>query len=213
MRNKIILSSVLVLLTLHAWAQTKVGIFISPEINRGENYFQKGESVNDVGLSLGIAAETDLGQRFSLFYGVVYNNLDFVSEGNINQIALSGEGTLVNLRSFEQSQDVLEVPIHLRYFILSTSGKFSPYIFAGLTNSFILKAENKYIADNKTVERDASEDSRYNLSPELGLGLKYKITESIQLNVQPTFRFELNQPITLSKAGLGIGILYKFSRL
>jgi len=52
--------------------------------------------------------------------------------------------------------------------------------------------------------------SQFKLSPEVGVGVAYRINEKLGLNVQPTLRMQLESPTFISRIGLGTTLFFKF---
>lgn len=91
----------------------------------------------------------------------------------------------------------------------------------GVTTNFLLNAQDRTIIDRpngkkKTIKKKgAHEYNMIDLSPIISLGIEYKLTNIINLRVEPTFRYGLikinHSPIkeNLWNAGVNFGVSYQ----
>lgn len=206
----------LVLLTLAAipsvLAQTSVGVYISPDINRGRNYFNEGP-INSFGVSLGLNAQTSLSEHFSLLYGIQYAPKRFDSSGYRSSVIIAGRSALTDVTSVKSRHQLIEVPLQVRYGFMGRDAKLVPYLQVGVVGSRLMSIENEYATENGEsfkAEPAISSSARNNLSGELGAGVAYRLSQQLELNIQPTVRMEFDSPLFFSRLGLGITLFYKF---
>ncbi|WP_373072985.1 outer membrane beta-barrel protein [Zeaxanthinibacter enoshimensis] len=85
----------------------------------------------------------------------------------------------------------LEVPLELNYVL--SDRKLGVDLIGGIStlfltdNSLVLEAEG-----NQTLVGDANNINSLNFSTNIGLGFYYRIAPSIQLNIDPVFKYQLN---------------------
>lgn len=199
------------LCSITAKAQTSVGVYVSPEINRAYNYFNEGPA-KDLGATVGISVQTGLSQRISFIYGVHYAAKRFDSNGYRSSINIGGETSLTNVNSVRYASQNFEVPLQVRYGFAEKTSKLTPYVQAGIVGIWTASAKNKYTTQEGTTfeTKPNISGSRTNVSGEGGIGIAYRINELLELNVQPTIRFEFDSPIFISRIGLGTALFYKF---
>lgn len=149
-------------------------------------------------------------------------NIDFNNEQAIsaisanNLVAQQAVGLLPNENAaISQRLGYYEVPVELEYTI--SSKKFGVNVIAGLS-TFILN-DNKIYSEfegRKTEIGEANNINNVSFSGNLGLGFDYKFSNKIKLNVQPTFKYQLNAYENTSGnfrpyiVGVYTGLSYKF---
>lgn len=203
-----------ILLSISVFAQTAIGVYVSPDINQNSSYFgfESGKRVSSFGVTLGLIAQTGLSERFSVLYGIQYAPKHFTSNGYIASMTVSGVGTLTDMTSFESREQHIEVPLQIRYGILGRNSRLIPYVQAGVVGTWLANVKDTYTTENgETFETEPNLSGvRTNLSPEVGVGVAYRVNEQVELNIQPTLRSEFDSPILISRIGLGTTLFYKF---
>lgn len=121
----------------------------------------------------------------------------------------SNEGEMI------QQFGYLEVPLELNYAI--SDGKFGVNIIGGVSSLFLV--DNSISLESGSIKTDIGEANNLNslnFSTNVGLGLNYKVTPKVQINVEPVFKYQLNtfsnssgnfQPFSM---GVYSGLSFKF---
>lgn len=126
-----------------------------------------------------------------------------------NQMLLSGD-------DFEQRLEYIEVPLLVRYKLIDKSwnmhmlGGFSANMLVG-NGVFINEAgDHSYVGKTKDM-------SRMNYSTSIGFGMGYRLTDKIQLNIEPQFKYFLrslndNPEVNFKPYSIGVytGVSYRF---
>ncbi len=143
---------------------------------------------------------------------VVYNNLQSAPNNDLmRNVKLSKEGQLLSFISAEEfnyaqvpgvisnhidaaiDQDLsfLEIPIEIQYKL--SDSKFGINIVGGFSALF-LNNNNIYSVQGgkSTLLGKATNINNMSYSANLGLGLDYKVSEKINLNLEPMFKYQLN---------------------
>ncbi|MHC0439960.1 hypothetical protein [Flavobacterium sp. 3-210] len=141
-----------------------------------------------------------------------YNNIDLKSDVNIKDtFANSGDIEL------QQKLSYYEIPLAFNYALKKDDTKFGIDDFTGF--SFLILDKNELYLKSEKVEKqtigEAKNISGVNISYDLGIGFKYKLTDKIGLDLKPIFKYYSNtfkengesKPYSLS---LQTGINYKF---
>ena len=133
-----------------------------------------------------------------------------------NLVAQQAVGLLPNENAaISQRLGYYEVPVELEYTI--SNKKFGVNVIAGLS-TFILN-DNKIYSEfegRKTEIGEANNINDVSFSGNVGLGLDYKFSDKIKLNVQPTFKYQINAYENTSGdfrpyiVGVYTGLSYKF---
>jgi len=123
------------------------------------------------------------------------------TDGNADNISLiSGESltsanneTLVKTSntSINQSLGYIEIPLEIEYNIIDKKIGFN--IIGGFS-SFILNNNelSSEFEGHQTKIGEAANLNKVSYSANFGLGLNYKITEKLDLNLEPTFKYQIN---------------------
>lgn len=85
----------------------------------------------------------------------------------------------------------LEVPVEVNYALLDR--KFGIDLIGGLSSLFLTDNSVVLQSSGKTTELgEANNINSVNFSTNVGLGLNYKFTDRLKLNVEPVFKYHLN---------------------
>ncbi|WP_291868101.1 hypothetical protein [Maribacter sp.] len=90
-----------------------------------------------------------------------------------------------------QQFDYLEVPLELKYQLVDS--KFGIDIIGGVSSLFLL--DNSVFLSSGTITTtlgEANNMNNVNFSTNIGIGLNYKFTPKIKINVEPMFKYQLN---------------------
>lgn len=207
--------------------------------------FSENQKTADNSLSFGIGVNYTISKKMSLRSGINklslgYNTNDIIySTGlannnlaNINYssnalIEIKNESALNNLITFEkdlqktntgainQKMGYYEVPLELSYAVLDK--KFGINIIGGVSTLFLNQNKISLVSDQTNVKLgEAKNLNQVHFSTNVGLGFKYQIIKSFQINVEPMVKYQLNtfsnnsgdfKPLFI---GLYSGISYSF---
>lgn len=207
----------MLILNTDIFAQTAVGVYVSPDINRTVNPFDTGKPGNDLGVTLGLSVQNKLTERLSLLSGIQYSLKKITYKGLISSMTVDQEGTVPDMSFYQSRQHFIEVPLQLRYELTSKGTRLIPYVQAGVVGTWVTSIKNEYA--NESGDRIETKPkivaSRFNPVPEVGVGVAYRISEHLGFNVQPTIRMEFDNPmyrspVSISRLGLGTTLFFKF---
>lgn len=162
----------------------------SLSIRSGINKVNLGYNTNNVIVfeSIGLSSNSNAlknvdtnnsGENFSLISGENVSNL-------INEPFIKTSNTSVN-----QSLGFIEIPLEIEYALINK--KFGFNIIGGFS-SFIL-SNNELFSEfngNRTRIGEATNLNKVSYSANFGLGLNYKITKKLDLNLEPLFKYQIN---------------------
>ncbi|MDY0987924.1 hypothetical protein SOM12_10915 [Flavobacterium sp. CFBP9031] len=141
-----------------------------------------------------------------------YTNINLKTEINVKETF--GDSNQVDL---VQNLSYYELPLEFNYAIKKDESKVGIEAFTGF--SFLILDKNKLYLKSENVSQqnigEAKNLSGVNFSYNLGLGLSYKLTERIALDINPLFKYYLStfnkkeeaKPYSIS---LQTGVSYKF---
>ena len=154
----------------------------------------------------------------------LYKNIAFSNSGNsvmflnVNQSFPQDFPTAFpNKIKGEIDQEIgfIEVPIELQYKLLDN--KFGMSVIGGVSTLFLNNNEIFSVLDGeKTLLGEATNVNKTSFSANFGVGMNYNITKKINLNIEPTFKYQLNTFDNTSGdvkpyfIGIYSGIKYKF---
>ncbi|MCM0665023.1 PorT family protein [Flavobacterium tyrosinilyticum] len=141
-----------------------------------------------------------------------YTNINLKTEINVKETF--GESNQVDL---VQNLSYYELPLEFNYAIKKDESKIGIEAFTGF--SFLILDKNKLYLKSENVSQqnigEAKNLSGANFSYNLGLGLSYKLTERIALDINPLFKYYLstfnkNEEAKPYSISLQSGVSYKF---
>lgn len=145
---------------------------------------------------------------------VVRNNEDNrISQEAVN-IEVTGQSPA---RDGRMTQDFgyIELPLEVNYALLDK--KFGINVIGGLSSLFLVDNSVVLESNGNSVEMgEANNINDVNLSTNIGIGLNYKFSQTLQLNLEPMFKYQLNtfsetagnfQPFSV---GIYTGLNFKF---
>jgi len=154
----------------------------------------------------------------------IYKNIAFSNSNNsvmflnINQsVSLDFPTALPNKIKGEIDQEIgfIEIPFELQYKLLDN--KFGMSVIGGVSTLFLNNNELFSLLDGeKTLIGKATNINKTSFSANFGVGMNYNITKKINLNIEPTFKYQLNTFDDTSGdvkpyfIGIYSGIKYKF---
>jgi hypothetical protein len=207
--------------------------------------FSENQKTADNSLSFGIGVNYAVSKKIALRTGinklslgyntndVVYsaglsnNNLANINYSSNQLIEIKNEAALNTLITFEkdlqrtntgalnQKMGYYEVPLELSYAI--SDKKFGVNIIAGISTLFLNQNKISLVSPDTNLKLgEAKNLSQIHFSTNVGLGFKYQLLKSFQINFEPMIKYQLN---TYSKdsgnykpvfIGLYSGISYNF---
>lgn len=143
------------------------------------------------------------------------NNLDInIISGNESFLQIPNLGFVRNV-SLSQRISYYEIPLEVEYNLINK--KFSLNIIGGVSSFFL--EDNELVSEfegNKTKIGEANNLNNVSFSTNLGIGLYYDFSKHVQLNIEPTFKYQINAYNNTSGdfnpyiIGLYSGLSYKF---
>ncbi|MFV8328164.1 hypothetical protein [Flavobacterium sp. ZS1P14] len=210
-----------------------------------DSQFSENQKTADNSLSFGIGVNYAVSKKIALRTGinkltlgynthdVVYssslsnNNLANVSYSSNASIEIKNKSALNTLVTFEkdlqktntgslnQKMGYYEVPLELSYAVLDK--KFGITIIGGISTLFLNQNKISLVSSDTNVKLgEAKNLNEIHFSTNAGLGFKYQLVKSFQINFEPMVKYQLN---TYSKnsgdykpvfIGLYSGIIYNF---
>ncbi|MFV5684969.1 hypothetical protein ACM55I_05945 [Flavobacterium sp. GB2R13] len=207
--------------------------------------FSKNEKTADNSLSFGIGVNYAVSKKIAIRTGinkltlgyntnnVVYssglsnNNLANINYSSNQLIEIKNESALNTLITFEkdlqktntgalnQKMGYYEVPLELSYAVLNK--RFGINVIGGISTLFLNQNKISLVSSDTNVKLgEAKNLNEIHFSTNVGLGFKYQLVKSFQINFEPMVKYQLN---TYSKnsgdykpvfIGLYSGIIYNF---
>lgn len=207
--------------------------------------FSENQKTADNSLSFGIGINYAVSKKIALRSGinrlsiayntnnVVYstglasNNLTNIKYSSKALIEIKNQSAFNGLNSFEkdlqktnagainQKMGYFEIPLEVSYAVVDK--KFGINVIAGVSTLFLNQNKIALVSSDTSLKLgEANNLNPINFSTNVGLGFKYKIIKSFQINVEPMLKYQLN---TFTKnsggftpvfIGLYSGISYSF---
>ena len=207
--------------------------------------FSENQKTGDNSLSFGIGVNYAVSKKIALRSGinrlslgynsnnVVYstglanNNLTNIKYSSKALIEIKNQSALNGLTSFEkdlqktntgainQKMGYYEIPLEVSYAVLNK--KFGINLIGGVSTLFLSQNKIALISSETNVKLgEANNLNPIHFSTNVGLGFKYQIVKSFQINVEPMVKYQLNtfsnnsgnfKPVFV---GLYSGISYSF---
>jgi len=196
---------------------------LSPKlkIRSGVHRVDFGYDTNDISFSASPIASTN-GQIDNIDYRPTSRNLVVSSKPGGSALDQSAENSIDALAAnaekagiMSQQLGYLEVPVELNYALIDN--KFGLNVIGGVSSLFLMNNSVALTSGSLTTEMgDANNVNNLNFSANFGLGVNYKFSRNIQLNLEPVFKYQLNtfsqtdgtfNPYTL---GIYSGLSFKF---
>ena len=99
---------------------------------------------------------------------------------------------LTNNTSINQTLAYIEVPLEIEYNLLDK--KFGVHVIGGFSSFFL--TDNKLFSEtsdgSQTILGEATNINDVSYSANFGLGLNYKMSKKIDLNLEPMFKYQIN---------------------
>lgn len=116
-----------------------------------------------------------------------------VNESTTNQSfdASNSNASIARNGTMSQQFGYLEVPLELNYALVDR--KIGVNLIGGFSSLFLINNSVSLTSGNETTEMgEANNVNDVNFSTNIGLGIDYKITPKIKLNLEPLFKYQLN---------------------
>ncbi|WP_242131066.1 hypothetical protein [Aestuariivivens marinum] len=171
-------------------------------IRSGVNKVRLGYNTNDVVVFQSIGAPENTisaalpnikseSSNYTLNSVNTSDNMSFASADNFNPKVSSGLLSSATNTSLNQEFGFIEVPLEIQYTLLDK--KFGVNVIGGFSSFFL--NENKIYSEtssSRTLIGEANNINKVSYSANLGLGLNYKITKQLDLNLEPLFKYQIN---------------------
>ncbi len=90
-----------------------------------------------------------------------------------------------------QQMSYLEIPVELNYALINK--KFGFNVISGVSSLFLVDNSVALTSGNLATEMgDANNLNDLNFSANFGLGVNYKFSRNLLLNIEPVFKYQLN---------------------
>jgi hypothetical protein len=164
-------------------------------IRTGLNKLKMNYNTNDIFFFTGIQAK--ILANVTPTASSVMIHVQSATNANISTTSETGllpfENTFVheNKGSLNQEIGYIEMPVEMTYAILDK--KFGVKIIGGLSTLFLQENRLTLISDTRdTFLGQANNLNNIHFSTNLGLGLKYNFMKSLEFNIEPTVKYQLN---------------------
>jgi|SRR5690554_856689 len=167
-------------------------------IRSGIHKVDFGYNTNDVSFTSSFTAAS-VGQLKNINYNETAQSIILQDRRSENSIPrpntqLANDVTAKNpARTGTMGQQIgyLEVPLEVNYALVDR--KFGVDLIGGVSSLFLTDNSVVLQSSGKTTELgEANNINTVNFSTNVGLGLNYKFTDRLKLNVEPVFKYQLN---------------------
>jgi predicted DNA binding protein len=180
-------------------------------IRSGLNKVVLGYNTNNVLYTAGLTANNLKNIEYSS-----NNVLKFVNDANYNSLTTSEkEIQNTNTGNLNQKMGYYELPMEVSYAVLDK--KFGINLIGGFSTLFLNEnAISLESSQSNIILGEAKNLSQVHFSSNVGLGFRYQITKSFQLNVEPIVKYQFNTFLNNSGdfkplfVGLYSGVSYGF---
>ena len=156
------------------------------KIRAGVNKLALGYSTNDVIAFNGIDARVRQGNiKFK------DNTITFMSTESLSYVSVP-EIVNTNIKgALDQRFGFIEIPLELEYSVIAK--KIGVNVIGGFSTLFLTQNEVfSVLKGDRRLIGEATNISNTSYSANFGLGLDYKISKKIKVNLEPTFKYQLN---------------------
>ncbi|MBT8268016.1 MAG: outer membrane beta-barrel protein [Bacteroidia bacterium] len=184
-------------------------------LRAGINQMNVSYRTNDVIVYNNIQPSVDEKPLKNVNLNAESSDLSFISSNGLNVAQVPGVVAANIQSSIDQEIGFIEIPLELEYKL--SDNKVGLSLIGGM--STLILSENKIYSSlqgNQTELGEASNINSTSFSANLGVGMNVKLSESIDLNLEPVFKYQLNtfkdtsgefNPYTL---GVYSGLRFKF---
>ncbi|MFC4722936.1 hypothetical protein ACFO5O_11425 [Geojedonia litorea] len=188
------------------------------KVRAGVNQVKLGYNTNDVVVYNGVNSLTGNFQPRNsthINFRDKSQNTTILGSPSLNSAAVPEIIASSKNASLNQELGFIEIPIELEYAIIDKRIGFN--VIGGFSTLFLNKNDVYSTSDgNKTLLGEANNLNNTSYSANFGLGLNYNISDKVKLNLEPTFKYQINtfrdasgnfQPYFI---GVYTGLSYKF---
>ncbi|MFX0555980.1 hypothetical protein ACOCEA_04240 [Maribacter sp. CXY002] len=172
---------------------------ISPKltVKSGVHKVDYGYDTNDVSFSTSLAS-TNTGQIKTIDYNSTSKNLVVTSRDNsVSDFSVANKSIDFLAQNPEkygvmsQQFGYIEVPLELNYAVIDNT--FGLNIIGGVSSLFLVDNAVALTSGDLTTEMgEANNMNDLNFSANFGLGVNYKLSQKVKLNIEPVFKYQLN---------------------
>ncbi|WP_372937797.1 hypothetical protein [Seonamhaeicola sp.] len=160
-------------------------------VRTGINKLNLGYNTNDVVIvnTAGVVQSSLRNVKEGTSSNTASNNVSLVSEATINKApqSLTSTNTTIN-----QAFGYIEIPLEIQYAVINK--KLGLNVIGGFSSFFL--NDNEIYSETETGSRvflgEANNLNKVSYSANFGLGLNYKFTKKIDLNLEPMFKYQFN---------------------
>ncbi len=156
-------------------------------VRTGINKLVVGYNTSNVLYSTGLTANNLRNIEYSS-----NNAVKFVNETNYGLLTTTEkEIQNTNTGSLNQKMGYYELPMEVSYAVLDK--KFGVNLIGGFSTLFLNENSISLVSPQSNIELgEAKNLSQVHFSTNIGLGFKYQITKSLQINLEPMVKYQLN---------------------
>ncbi len=160
-------------------------------VRAGINKVTLGYSTNDVVVYNNIQTVPDNPLLRNIAFNEQAQDVSFISVSEFNFAQVPGVISDRINASIDQKLGFLEIPLELQYRI--SNKKLGVNLIGGVSALFLSDNEIYSVQDGKsTLLGKATNVNSTSYSANFGLGLDYKVSQKINLNLEPVFKYQIN---------------------
>jgi len=160
-------------------------------VRAGINKVTLGYSTNDIVVYNNIQTVPDNPLLRNIAFNEQSQDVSFISVSEFNFAQVPGVISDRINASIDQKLGFLEIPLELQYNI--SNKKLGINVIGGFSALFLSDNEIYSVQDGKsTLLGKATNVNNTSYSANFGLGLDYKISQKINLNLEPVFKYQIN---------------------
>ncbi len=160
-------------------------------VRAGVNRLNIGYNTNNVIVYNNIDTDVDTPPLKNVRLSEQGQTLSFLSAEGINFAQVPTVVTQNIQSSIDQELGFIEIPLEVAYNI--SDSKLGVDLIGGFSTLFLNKNEvYSSLQGERTFLGEATNVSQTSFSANLGVGLKYKVSEKVNLKLEPTFKYQLN---------------------
>jgi hypothetical protein len=156
-------------------------------VRTGINKLVVGYNTSNVLYSTGLTANNLRNVQYSS-----NNAVKFVNDANYSSLTTTEkEIQNTNTGNLSQKMGYYELPMEVSYAVLDK--KFGVNLIGGFSTLFLNENSISLVSPQSNIELgEAKNLNQVHFSTNVGLGFKYQITKSFQINVEPMVKYQLN---------------------
>lgn len=160
-------------------------------VRTGVNRVNLGYNTNNVVVFQSLSAKSSALQNVKTANNHTADDVSIISSANLSS-SVSPEAFSKNSNtSINQNMGYIEVPLEIQYAL--TNKKLGVNLIGGFSSFFLNKNEIfSESADSKVLLGEANNINKVSYSANFGLGLNYKFSKKIDLNLEPMFKYQIN---------------------